>query len=160
MEVVYPRCSGLDVHKRFVVACHAAHREGTATERSAAGEIHDQRASSHERVVKGRWMYSHRHGIDGCVTSNRFFTCLKESSRLCWSMRNTCASVPGRKTDIKDADWIADLLQHGLLKASFIPSSEQQAVRDLTRTRMRLRKARTRLVNRIHKVLEDANRHR
>src|SRR5437667_8141429 len=61
-------------------------------------------------------------------------------------------------TDVKDAEWIADLLQHGLLKASFIPSSEQQAVRDLTRTRMRLTQERTRLINRIQKVLEDANR--
>jgi transposase len=50
-------------------------------------------------------------------------------------------AVPGRKTDVKDAEWIADLLQHGLLKASFIPSSEQQAVRDLTRSRMSLRKS-------------------
>lgn len=66
-------------------------------------------------------------------------------------------NVPGRKTDVKDAEWIADLLQHGLLKASFIPSSEQQSVRDLTRTRMRLLQERTRLINRIHKVLEDAN---
>src|SRR6202040_1563434 len=66
-------------------------------------------------------------------------------------------AVPGRKTDTKDAEWIADLLQHGLLKASFIPSSEQQAVRDLTRTRMRLIQERTRLINRIQKVLEDAN---
>ena len=66
-------------------------------------------------------------------------------------------AVPGRKTDVKDAEWITDLLQHGLLKASFIPSSEQQAVRDLTRTRMRLTQERTRLINRIQKVLEDAN---
>src|SRR5689334_584842 len=66
-------------------------------------------------------------------------------------------AVPGRKTDIKDADWIADLLQHGLLKASFIPSSEQQAVRDLTRSRVSLLQERARLVNRLHKVLEDAN---
>src|SRR5690242_13452883 len=66
-------------------------------------------------------------------------------------------NVPGRKTDVKDAEWIADLLQHGLLKASFIPSKEQQAVRDLTRTRMRLLQERTRLINRIHKILEDAN---
>jgi transposase len=66
-------------------------------------------------------------------------------------------AVPGRKTDVKDAEWLADLLQHGLLKASFIPSSEQQAVRDLTRTRMRLLQERTRLINRLHKVLEDAN---
>src|SRR5258708_13130256 len=66
-------------------------------------------------------------------------------------------AVPGRKTDVKDAEWIADLLQHGLLKASFIPGKEQQAVRDLTRTRMRLLQERTRLINRIQKVLEDAN---
>ncbi len=66
-------------------------------------------------------------------------------------------AVPGRKTDVKDAEWIADLLQHGLLKASFIPSSEQQAVRDLTRSRVTLLQERSRLVNRIQKVLEDAN---
>ena len=58
---------------------------------------------------------------------------------------------------MKDAEWIADLLQHGLLKASFIPSGEQQAIRDLTRTRVRLMQERTRLINRIQKVLEDAN---
>ncbi|GHO88571.1 IS110 family transposase [Dictyobacter formicarum] len=66
-------------------------------------------------------------------------------------------AVPGRKTDVKDAEWIADLLQHGLLTASFIPSGEQQAVRDLTRTRVRLVQERNRLINRIQKVLEDAN---
>src|SRR5262249_28736121 len=66
-------------------------------------------------------------------------------------------AVPGRKTDVKDAEWIADLLQHGLLKASFIPGSEHQAVRDLTRTRMRLLQERNRLINRLQKVLEDAN---
>ena len=66
-------------------------------------------------------------------------------------------AVPGRKTDVKDAQWIADLLHHGLLKPSFIPGSEQKAVRDLTRTRMRLLQERTRLINRSQKVLEDAN---
>lgn len=58
---------------------------------------------------------------------------------------------------MKDAEWIADLLQHGLLKASFIPKPQQQEVRDLTRTRTTLIQERSRLVNRIHKVLEDAN---
>lgn len=66
-------------------------------------------------------------------------------------------AVPGRKTDVKDAEWITDLLQHGLLQASFIPSREHQAVRDLTRTRMRLLQERTRLINRLQKVLEEAN---
>jgi transposase len=66
-------------------------------------------------------------------------------------------AVPGRKTDIRDAEWIADLLQHGLLRASFIPDQAQRELRDLTRTRTSLIDERTATVNRIQKVLEDAN---
>jgi transposase len=66
-------------------------------------------------------------------------------------------AVPGRKTDVKDAEWIADLLQHGLLKASFIPPSEQRELRDLTRYRSTLIAERSRTANRLQKVLEDAN---
>ncbi len=64
--------------------------------------------------------------------------------------------VPGRKTDVQDAEWIADLLQHGLLTASFVPSQEQQDVRDFTRLRVRLVEERARLINRVQKVLEEA----
>src|SRR5438270_11729394 len=66
-------------------------------------------------------------------------------------------AVPGRKTDIKDAEWIADLLQHGLLQASFVPPRSQRELRELTRYRSSLVADRARLVNRIHKVLEDTN---
>jgi transposase len=66
-------------------------------------------------------------------------------------------AVPGRKTDIKDAEWIADLLQHGMLKASFIPSAEQRELCDLTRYRTTLIQERSRHINRLQKVLEDAN---
>src|SRR5579859_4353011 len=65
--------------------------------------------------------------------------------------------VPGRKTDVKDAQWIAELLQHGLLKASFIPPAPQRDLRDLVRYRTHLIEERSREVNRVHKVLEDAN---
>jgi transposase len=61
-------------------------------------------------------------------------------------------AVPGRKTDAKDAEWMADLLQHGLLKASFIPPQPQRDLRDLTRYRSSLKQERTRHVNRIHKL--------
>lgn len=64
--------------------------------------------------------------------------------------------VPGRKTDVQDAEWIADLLQHGLISVSFVPSQEQQDLRDLTRTRVSLVQERSRLVNRVQKVLEEA----
>nr|WP_274532209.1 IS110 family transposase [Ktedonobacter racemifer] len=66
-------------------------------------------------------------------------------------------AVPGRKTDVQDAEWIADLLQHGLLKGSFVPPPAQQALRDLTRMRVTLVQERARLVNRLHKALEEAN---
>jgi len=65
--------------------------------------------------------------------------------------------VPGRKTDVKDAQWIAELLQHGLLKASFIPPAPQREFRELVRYRTHLIDERTREANRVHKVLEDAN---
>src|SRR5579885_295580 len=66
-------------------------------------------------------------------------------------------AVPGRKTDVRDAEWIADLLQHGLLKASFIPSAPQRELRELTRYRVRLTEERAREVNRLQKTLEDTN---
>jgi transposase len=66
-------------------------------------------------------------------------------------------TVPGRKTDIKDAEWIADLLRHGLLRGSFIPAPEQRQLRDVTRYRTHLVEERARLTNRLQAVLEDAN---
>ena len=65
--------------------------------------------------------------------------------------------LPGRKTDVQDAEWIAELLQHGLVKSSFIPSRFQRDLRDLTRSRTTLVQERARVVNRLQKVLEDAN---
>jgi transposase len=66
-------------------------------------------------------------------------------------------AVPGRKTDVKDAEWIADLLRHGLLKASFVPDREQRELRELVRYRTSLIQERTAAANRLHKVLEGAN---
>src|SRR5207245_3336961 len=66
-------------------------------------------------------------------------------------------AVPGRKTDVHDAEWLADLLQHGLLRASYIPSAAQRQVRELTRTRTRLVQQRSQTINRLQKVLEDSN---
>ena len=66
-------------------------------------------------------------------------------------------AVPGRKTDVKDCEWIADLLQHGLLKGSFVPPTPIQDLRDLTRYRAELRQAQTRVANRLQKFLEQAN---
>jgi len=77
--------------------------------------------------------------------------------RLAEGVRDSHLSVPGRKTDIKDAEWIATLLRHGLLHASFIPDRAQRELRELTRYRTSLRQERSAEVNRLHKYLEGAN---
>lgn len=156
MEVVYPRCSGLDVHKRFVVACLSIVEDGQRHK-----ELRQVGTMTDEILALKAWLQA-----SGCrqiamestgVFWKPLYHLLEDSFDIVLVNAQHMKAVPGRKTDVKDAEWIADLLQHGLLKASFIPSKEQQAVRDLTRTRMRLLQERTRLVNRIQKVLEDAN---
>ncbi len=156
MEVVYPRCSGLDVHKRFVVACLSVIEHGQRHK-----ELREVSTMTSDILTLKTWLLA-----SGCrqiamestgVFWKPIYHVLEDSFEIVLVNAQHMKAVPGRKTDVKDAEWIADLLQHGLLKASFIPSSEQQAVRDLTRTRMRLIQERTRLINRIHKVLEDAN---
>ena len=156
MEVVYSRCSGFDVHKRFVVACLSIIQNGQRHK-----ELRQFSTMTSEILALKEWLKA-----SGCrqiamestgVYWKPIFHLLEDEFEIVLVNAQHMKAVPGRKTDVKDAEWIADLLQHGLLKASFIPGSEQQAVRDLTRTRMRLLQERTRLINRIQKVLEDAN---
>lgn len=156
MEVIYPRCSGLDVHKRFVVACLSIVEQGQRHK-----ELRQVSTMTSDILALKEWLQA-----SGCrqiamestgVYWKPLYHLLEDSFEIVLVNAQHMKAVPGRKTDVKDAEWIADLLQHGLLKASFIPSSEQQAVRDLTRTRQRLIQERTRLINRIQKVLEDAN---
>ena len=156
MEVVYPRCSGLDVHKRFVVACLSIIEQGQRHK-----ELRQVSTMTGDILALKAWLLA-----SGCrqiamestgVYWNPLFHLLEDSFEIVLVNAQHMKAVPGRKTDVKDAEWLADPLQHGLLKASFIPGSEQQAVRDLTRTRMRLIQERTRLIKRIQKVLEDAN---
>ncbi len=156
MEVVYPRCSGLDVHKRFVVGCLSLIQDGQRHK-----ELRQFSTMTSEILALKEWLKaagcSHIAMESTGVYWKPIFHVLEGEFEIFLVNAQHMKAVPGRKTDVKDAEWIADLLQHGLLKASFIPSSEQQAVRDLTRTRMRLIQERNRLVNRIQKVLEDAN---
>ncbi len=156
MEVVYPRCSGFDVHKCFVVVCLSVIEQGQRHK-----ELRQFSTMTNEIPSLKEWLKA-----SGCthiamestgVYWKPLFHLLEGDFEIVLVNAQHMKNVPGRKTDVKDAEWIADLLQHGLLKASFIPSSEQQAVRDLTRTRMRLIQERNRLINRIQKVLEDAN---
>jgi transposase len=85
------------------------------------------------------------------------FNVLEERFELLLVNAQHLKAVPGRKTDVKDAEWIADLLRHGLLKASFVPDREQRELRELVRYRTSLIQERTAAANRLHKVLEGAN---
>lgn len=120
MEVVYPRCSGLDVHKRFVVACLSIIQHGQRHK-----ELRQCSTMTGEILVLKEWLKA-----SGCrqiamestgVYWKPIFHLLEDSFEIVPFGAQHMKAVPGRKTDVKDAEWIADLLQHGLLQASFIP---------------------------------------
>ena len=153
MEAVYERCCGIDVHKRIIVATmrkgrHIETRQfGTYTsnlrELSAwLKESGCQMVAMESTGVYWKPLYNifDLEGIHAMVVNARHMK-----------------AVPGRKTDVKDSEWIADLLQHGLLKASFIPDRDQREYRDLTRYRKSRVEERAREINRLDKILESAN---
>jgi transposase len=157
MEVLHEHCAGLDVHKKTVVACvlHSAVAGATVKEtRSFSTMLPDL-----ERLRE--WL-----SREGCTQA------VMEATGVYWkpvyNVLESCLTVlvvnpehvkvlSGRKTDVKDAEWLADLLRHGLLRASFIPERDQRDLRELTRFRTSLVQDRARAVNRLQKTLEGAN---
>jgi transposase len=156
MEVVFPRCAGLDVHKKTVVAC-ALLRTGRGTQRS----VQTFGTTTADLLALQAWLTEQQvtHvAMESTASYWKPVFNLLESSFTTWLVNPAhIKAVPGRKTDVKDAEWIADLLQHGLLKPSFIPDRGQRELRELTRYRKSLIEERAREVNRIQKVLEGAN---
>jgi len=157
MEVLYPVCCGLDVHKQTVVAC-------------LISPLPD--GQRHKQLKLFATITVELENLADWLEAARCTHVAMESTGVYWKpVYNILAgkfellvvnaahikAVPGRKTDVKDAEWIAELLQHGLLKASFIPDQAQRELRDLTRTRTILIDERTASVNRLQKILEDAN---
>ena len=157
MENIFPRCAGLDVHKESVEACvrrmePAAQSQqptrhwGTMTRdllamadwMAAQGVTHVAMEST---GVYWKPIYN--------ILESRFTVLLVNARHL--------KQVPGRKSDVRDCQWIAQLLQHGLLRASFVPPTPIRELRDLTRYRASLAQEINRIANRIQKVLEDAN---
>jgi transposase len=153
MEVLYPRCCGLDVHQKTVVACLVS-PEGkeTRTFKTMTGEL----------LQLADW-----------IVAKRVTHVAMESTGVYWRpvynilevlgvtllVMNAqhIKAVPGRKTDVKDAEWITDLLRHGLVTGSYIPDRPQRELRELVRYCRSLIRQRAQMVNRIQKVLEGAN---
>jgi transposase len=157
MQVVYERCAGLDVHKKTVVVCRIVPNEvnGWQMEIRTFGTMTDDllRLSDWLRAGGVTQVAMESTG----VYWKPVFNLLESDFEVILVNAKHIKFVPGRKTDVKDAQWIAELLQHGLLKASFIPDAPQRELRELVRYRTHLIDERTREVNRVHAVLEDAN---
>jgi transposase len=156
MEVLYPRCAGLDVHQQTVVACARVASGSTVHQ-----EVRTFGTATGDLLALADWLTAHEcthvamestgvywkpiwHVLDG-----HFALILANALQI--------RSVPGRKSDVNDAMWIADLLAHGLIRSSFVPPAPIHELRDLTRTRKQLVREIAQHTLRIQKVLEDAN---
>jgi transposase len=159
MEVVYPRCCGLDVHKKSVTACGIVPEpDGTPikTLREFGTMTEDVRALRDWLVGQG---VTHVAMESTGVYWQPIWNVLEHVDTCTLLLVNAAhiKQVPGRKTDVRDAEWIADLLRHGLLRGSFVPVREQRELRELTRYRTALIRERATEVNRLQKTLEGAN---
>ncbi len=157
MDIVIARCGGLDVHKTTVAAC--VRIEGPR------GQITQQVRTfgTTTMQLQALVVWLQEHGVtDVAMEATGVFWkpvwhLLEPQFHLLLVNPRDIRRVPGRKTDVSDAAWIAQLLQCGLLRSSFVPPREIRELRDLTRARATLEQQTTAVANRIHKLLEDAN---
>jgi transposase len=156
MEVVFAQCSGLDVHKKTVTA-YVRIQRGSEVHK----EIRTFSTMSEDLLVLRDWLKAHGVTHVAMESTGVFwrpvYHLLEDDFELLLVNARHIKRVPGRKTDVKDCEWIGELLAHGLLKGSFIPPKPIRDLRDLTRYRKSLMDERTREVNRLHKLLESAN---
>jgi transposase len=153
MEVLYPWCCGLDVHQKTVVACLIT-PEGK--------ETRTFKTMTSDLLQLADWIVTKEVTHVAMESTGVFWRPVYnvlEALGLTLLVMNAqhIKAVPGRKTDVKDAEWIADLLRHGLVTGSFIPERPQRELRELVRYRRSLIRQRAQVVNRIQKVLEGAN---
>ena len=153
MEQIYDNCCGVDVHKKLIVACFKHGRKQ---------EIREYGTTTRELLEMAEWLIEGGCEQVAMESTGSYWKPLYnilESSGLSAIVVNArhMKAVPGRKTDASDAEWIADLLQHGLLKASFIPDKARRELRELVGYRKSLVKEQASELNRLQKMLEGAN---
>ena len=157
LEAMIQRCAGLDVHKKCIVACVSIIDEQNKIQR----QVRTFSTMTRNLEELSDWLLkeqvSHVAMESTGVLWKPVFNILEEHFTILLCNARHIKAVPGRKTDVKDCEWIAQLLQHGLVNGSFIPPRAQRDLRDLTRQRAQLNNEKSREVNRIHKILEDAN---
>jgi transposase len=156
MELMYKRCAGLDVHQRTVVACARIVEDGKLTE-----EVRTFETMTSGLLELSRWLEEQRCTHVAMEATGVYWKpvwhILEARFELVLANAAHIKNVPGRKTDVADATWIADLLAHGLIRGSFVPPTPIQDLRALMRTRKQLVREVARNTQRIQKALEDAN---
>ena len=154
MEVIYKVCCGIDVHKNKLVACLKVKGKKDVI-REFSGQTGDIK-------LMANWLKGNeceKVAMESTASYWKPLVNIFEMTKLEYTIINAreYKNVPGKKTDVKDSEWIADLLQHGLLKDSYIPTRDQRELREATRYRKSLVQERTRGLNRLQKMLEGAN---
>src|SRR5918995_762468 len=156
MDILNPHCAGLDIHRDTIVACVRLAEDGGVVR---LVETFATTTSALEQLSE--WLAS--HGVT-CIAMEAtgvywkpVWAVLAETFELVLANAHPVKAVPGRKTDVNDAMWLADLLAHGLIRPSFVPSMQEQALRDLTRARKQLTREKASHVQRIDKTLQAAN---
>jgi len=157
MDVLYANCAGLDIHKDTVVACSRRVTAGKVMR-----EVRTFKTTTGELLALSEWLGSlgathiameatgvYWKPVWNILSDGDFELILANAAHV--------KNVPGRKTDVNDATWLADLLAHGLIRASFVPDAQTQEQRGLLRTRKQLTRERTSHVQRLQKTLEEAN---
>ena len=157
MEVLHPRCCGLDVHKATVVACVRRVIDGKPVK-----EIRTFATTTASLIALSDWLAETKcthvaMEATGVYWKPVWHILSDEDFELVLANAAHIKNVPGRKSDVKDADWISDLLAHGLIRPSFVPDGPTQEMRTLLRTRKQLVREKTSHILRIQKTLEDAN---
>ena len=158
MDVLYERCCGLDIHERTVVACLVVARAGGGRPQK---EVRTFGTMTHDLLALADWLEA--YGVTHVAMESTgvywkpLHNLLEDRFTLLLVNAQHIKAVPGRKTDVRDCEWIADLLRHGLLKPSFVPDRAQRELRELVRYRSSLVQERTAAANRLRKTLEGAN---
>jgi transposase len=154
MQLVYERCCGVDVHKKMIVACFMVDKKQ---------EVRTFRTMTKDIREMANWLLENGCEMIAMESTGAYWKPIYnvlEMLGLEVMVVNAqhMKAVPGRKTDVKDAVWIADLLRHGLLRASYIPDRDQRELREISRYRKSLTEERAREINRLQKVLEGCSR--
>ena len=153
MQVMYKICCGIDVHKMKIVCC---------LKKGNKQEIREFSAETKELITIGKWLKDNKCEMAAMESTGSFWKPLwnvfeNEGVKQMVVNAKDMKNVPGKKTDIKDSEWIADLLQHGLLRASYIPDRAQRELREVVKYRQSMIDERARELNRLQKMLEGAN---